>query len=98
MTTLGSRLKKIRNELHLSQEVFGEKIGLSRAGIAAVESDNNKFSQDTLCKLLLTFDININYLLAGKCEPFNAPEYEDVKSEVLEEVDRILIKYGIKKQ
>ena len=47
MTTLGSRLKKIRNELHLSQEVFGEKIGLSRAGIAAVESDNNKFSQVT---------------------------------------------------
>ena len=39
MPTSGNRLKKIRKELHLSQEEFGDKIGLSRAGIAAVEAD-----------------------------------------------------------
>ena len=61
MTTQGNRLKKIRKELRLSQEEFAKQIGLSRAAIAAVEADNNNFSQDVLCKLILTFDININY-------------------------------------
>lgn len=97
MSEVGNRLKEIRNELRLSQEAFGEKIGLTRAGIAAVESGNNKFSQDTLCKLLLTYNININYLLEGIGDMFVAPEYEDIKSEVLDKVDEILIKYGIKK-
>ena len=60
METTGQRLKKIRTKLHLSQEDFGHKLNLSRAGIAAVEADNNKFSQDVLCKLLLTFNVNIN--------------------------------------
>ena len=97
MTTQGTRLKKIRTELKLSQEELGKQIGLTRASIAAVEADNNKFSQDVLCKLILTFDINVNYLLVGKGEMFNAPEYEDVKDEILEQVNNILIKYGIKK-
>lgn len=96
MPTIGSRLKEIRNELRLSQEAFGDKLGVTRAAIAAVEADNNKFSQDTLCKLLLTFNVNINYLLAGIGQPFNAAEFEDVKSEILNEVNSILAKYGIK--
>ena len=49
MTSQGNRLKKIRNSLKLSQEEFGKQIGLTRAAIAAVEADNNKFSQDVLC-------------------------------------------------
>jgi len=61
METQGSRLKKIRKELKLSQEEFGKQIGLTRAAIAAVEADNNKFSNDVLCKLILTFDVNVNY-------------------------------------
>lgn len=99
MTSQGSRLKKIRNELKLSQEEFGKSLGLTRAAIAAVEADNNKFSQDILCKLLLTFDVNINYLLGGKGQMFNskigAAQYEDVKASVLEEVRMMLRDEGI---
>ena len=95
MPTLGSRLKKIRSELHLSQEAFGQKIGLSRAGIASVEADNNNCSQETLLKLLLMFNININYLLSGQGVPFNKPECPEIKEKILSEIDSILTKYGI---
>lgn len=95
METQGSRLKKIRTELSLSQEQFGKQIGLTRAAIAAVEADNNKFSNDVLCKLVLTFDININYLLVGRGNIFNAPEFEQVKNELACEVRKILREEGL---
>lgn len=50
--TVGKRLKKLRTDLSLSQEAFGEKIGLTRASIAKVESDKNNLSQDALCRLI----------------------------------------------
>ena len=95
METQGSRLKKIRKELKLSQEEFGKKIGLTRAAIAAVEADNNKFSNDVLCKLILTFDVNVNYLLVGKGNIFNAPEFEQVKDELAQQVRKILREEGL---
>ncbi len=95
METTGQRLKKIRTKLHLSQEDFGHKLNLSRAGIAAVEADNNKFSQDVLCKLLLTFNVNINYLLGGKGSMFLTPKFEDVEDEFTQKVEAILKKNGI---
>lgn len=66
MTTQGVRTKKIRQALGLSQEGFGDKIGLSRAGIAAVEGDKNKFSQDTLYNLAVLLNVNLNFLVSGK--------------------------------
>jgi len=95
METQGSRLKKIRKELKLSQEEFGKQIGLTRAAIAAVEADNNKFSNDVLCKLILTFDVNVNYLLVGKGNIFNAPEFEQVKDELAQQVRKILREEGL---
>ena len=95
METQGSRLKKIRKELKLSQEEFGKQIGLTRAAIAAVEADNNKFSNDVLCKLILTFDVNVNYLLVGKGNVFNAPEFEQVKDELAQQVRKILREEGL---
>ena len=95
MTSQGNRLKKIRNSLKLSQEEFGKQIGLTRAAIASVEADKNKFSQDVLCKLILTFDVNINYLLVGKGNMFNAPEFEQVKDELALEVRKILREEGL---
>ena len=72
MPTSGNRLKKIRKELRLSQEEFGDRIGLSRAGIAAVEADKNNFSQDVLYKMISVFNVNLNYLIAGIGDMFNS--------------------------
>lgn len=70
MATQGTRLKKIRQNLNLSQEAFAESLALSRAGIAAVEADKNKFSQDVLYKLANNFNVNLNYLVSGTGQMF----------------------------
>lgn len=71
MLKQGARLKKIRQALNLSQEALAESLNLSRAGIAAVEADKNKFSQDVLYKLVENFDINLNFLVYGIGNMFN---------------------------
>lgn len=71
MKNSGSRSRQIRCALNLSQEAYGDKIGLSRAAVAAVEANKNKFSQDTLYKLSEEFNINLNFLVNGVGEMFN---------------------------
>ena len=96
--TVGQRLKEIRTKLSLSQEALGQKIDLSRAAIAAVETDKNNLSQEVLCKLILTLDVSVNYLLAGIGEPFlknPADQFEDVKADILAEVEEMLRKRGL---
>lgn len=100
MSTVGNRVRKIRKELSLSQDDFGQKIGLSRAGIAAVEADKNKFSQDVLYKIMTTFDINLNYLIGDMGEMFNCSNLDsstnnDIKEEILQEVHKILKEKGL---
>ena len=83
MSTMGERIRLIREELRLKQEEFANHFGVSRAFISAIEKDKNKFSVDNLCKLLVDFDVNINYVLAGKGNMFNnmkeQPKEEEMK-------------------
>jgi transcriptional regulator with XRE-family HTH domain len=95
MENQGERLKKIRKELKLSQEEFGKQLGLTRAAIAAVEANNNKFSNEVLCKLAMNFDVNLNYLLVGKGNIFNAAEFEQAQVELAQEVRKILRAEGL---
>ena len=99
MEKQGFRLKEIRVKLGLSQEEFGRRLGLSRAAIAAVEGGKNKFSQDVLCKLILTFNVNLNFLIAGIGDMFisekSALKYEDAKADILKEVEKMLKERGL---
>lgn len=76
MTTMGVRLKKIREALHLKQSELGAVFDCSYAFISAVENDKSKLSVENLIKLLVKYDVNINYVLAGKGEMFNQEEFK----------------------
>lgn len=97
MLTTGQRIKIVRQELKMSQEQFGQIFNAGKSYISAVENDKSKLSVEHLVKLLVNYNVNINYILGEVGGVFNASEFEDVKNEVLEEVNKILSKYGIKK-
>ena len=98
METQGQRIKKIRQELKLSQDDFGKIFGISKQFVYLLEQDKTFLNNDKLVKLLLDYNVNMNYLLAGIGNMFIADEDKDNFKEVLDEVNQILIKYGIKKQ
>lgn len=96
METIGDRFKQIRKELGMSQEELGKCLGLSKAAVSAVEKNRSFVSAKVLSKLFFDFNVNLNYFICGKGSFFNPAEFEDVKSDILKEVDEILVKYGVK--
>lgn len=96
MENFGERFKQIRTEFGMSQEEFGENLGLSKAGISAVEKNRTFVSIKVLSKLFFDYNVNLNFLICGQGKVFNPAEFENVKTEILNEVNEILIKYGVK--
>ena len=72
-------------------------LGVSKQAVANIESEHNKPSIEFISKLIENLGVNSNWYITGNGDMFNALEFEDVRDEVLEKVDEILIKYGIKK-
>lgn len=70
METQGERIKKIRLQLNMQQDKFGEGIGVTKQCISNIERDIGFLSGDKLTSLLLNYNVNINYLLAGIGEMF----------------------------
>lgn len=82
METQGERIKKIRLELNMQQDKFGEGIGVTKQFISNLERNIGFLSNDKLTSLLLNYNVNINYLLAGIGEMFlNSYQLDEVKLE-----------------
>lgn len=62
------RLKKIRNDMDLTQEEFAEKLGLSVNSIKKMEKGEYNISINNLRKLHQEYKISTDYLLYGKQE------------------------------
>lgn len=95
MTTQGTRLKKIRTELNLSQEDFAKFFQTSVAYISQIEKDKSGLSVNNIIKLAHEYKVNLNYLLCGIGSPFLPPKYNNIKEEILSEIEKILNDKGL---
>lgn len=66
------RFKMIRNALKLSQDEFGEKLGLTRGAIANVELGRTEAKPLFISLVCSTFNVNETWLRTGEGEMFNA--------------------------
>jgi len=73
------RLKKIRKELNLTQEVFGKSIGLNRDKIMSLESEKVTLSELHAIAIEYIYNINRNWLLNG-IDPVCKNTHSDVRS------------------
>lgn len=78
MNTMGNRVKLIRKSMGLNQEEFSKIFNCSNAFISAVEKDKSKLSVENLIKLLVEYNVNINYLLADIGEMFIGQDKADL--------------------
>ena len=82
METQGERIKNIRTELRLSQDKFGERLGITRQFVSNVEKGTAVFSNEKLTSLILNYNVNINYVLTGKGDAFiDSDKHEDFELE-----------------
>lgn len=93
---MNDRIKLLRNTLGLSQEAFGEKIGVTKASVSRLEKGERNPSEQTIKSICREFNVNYAWLLEGKGEMFSAlPEtlLDEVAEEYeLDELDKLLVK------
>lgn len=63
---LGERIRKRRREVHLSQEAFAEKVGISINTVSRVEGGQTAMSIEIFKKMVEILEVDADDLL-GKC-------------------------------
>lgn len=71
------RIKLLRKKLGLTQEKFGEKIGLKKNSISQIENGVNSLTEQLLLSICREFNVNEEWLRNGDGEMFNPIPKED---------------------
>ena len=63
---MNTRIKKIRNHNRISQEEFGNKIGITKSSVSLLESGKNSPSEQTIRLICTEFGVNEIWLRTGE--------------------------------
>lgn len=74
---IGTRVKKVRLRKGISQEQFGEMIGIKKAAVSKIENGENSLSKGNLLAICRQFNVNKEWLINGNGEMFTLKSKED---------------------
>lgn len=72
-----NRIKLLRKELNLTQEKFGEKLGMKKNSISQIENGVNALTEQLLVSICREFNVNESWLRTGEGEMFSEVPAED---------------------
>lgn len=98
MQEIGNRIKKIRRLLNKSQEELALDLGLTKQAISNIENSKSLPSISILSKLLVNFNVNLNYLIGGidGCFVADDKNFSELKKSLMKEVEEFLDSKGIR--
>lgn len=64
------RIKTLRKELHLTQQEFADKLGISRNNIASYETGKSNLGDSVISLICREFDVNDIWLRTGEGDIF----------------------------
>ena len=98
MDNIGQRFKNVRKVLNMSQEEFANSLGITKQAISNFEHSKSLPSTAILNKLLINFNVNLNYLISEVGNMFNNQDkiYKSLKSQLMNEMEAMLEARGIK--
>ena len=67
---MNERLKQLRTVLGLSQEAFGETVGVTKAAISRIESGINSLSDRMILSIVTQHNVNERWLRTGEGDMF----------------------------
>ena len=82
---IGDRIKILRKSLHLTQQKFGERIGLKQNSVALIEA-GRETSDQTIFAICREFRVSEDWLRTGEGEMF-VPTPSTVVDQLCEEYD-----------
>lgn len=86
--TIGQRINVVRKKLNLTLEKFGEKIGISKVSVRAIEKGINNPSEQTIKLICSVYNVDYAWLTHGVGEDIfiSIPESK---------IDQIMEDYGL---
>lgn len=69
-----NRVKELRKMLNLSQESFGQNLGIQKASISRIEKGVNGLTTQLAKLISKTYNVNYLWLTEGKGEMFETPD------------------------
>ena len=69
---MNERIKTLRKELKMSQDVFAEKLGLTKNSISLVENGNRNLSEQSIKVLCSILNVNEEWLRTGNGKMFKS--------------------------
>lgn len=79
--TQGERIREIRKELNLTLEKFGERLGVGRGAISAIELGNRNLTDQMAKAICREYNVSYDFLINGDGEMF-----DDLPQTVLDEL------------
>lgn len=67
---MNERVFELRKELNLTQENFGNKLGVTKTAISKIEKGENNLSDQMIISICREFDVNEEWLRSGEGEMF----------------------------
>ena len=71
---MNERIKKLRKQLHLTQDEFGNKLGVANSSISNIEKNRYGITDQMIKLMVKEFGVNENWLRTGEGEMF--PEFD----------------------
>lgn len=98
--TPNERLRKLRNELHLSQDGMGKRLGVTRGALCKIELGDRNLTEQMILAICREFRVNYYWLTKGDLPMFTDTP-ENVVDEIaegysLDEVDKKIIENYLK--
>ena len=79
--TQGERIKEVRKTLGLTLDKFGEKLGVKKAALSAIENGKRNLTVQMTISICREYKVNYDYLTYGDGEMF-----EDLPETILDEL------------
>ena len=85
MSTVNERIAILRKEMNLTQDEFGEQIGIKKSAVSKLENGTNNLTDGTFKLIVRTFRVNPSWLELG-----DGPMFDDALTD--ERVERTFSK------
>lgn len=68
---MNERLKEVRLALHISQDAFGQRIGMTGGGVSHLENGKRNFTEQVIKLICKEFDVDYIWFTTGNGEMFS---------------------------
>lgn len=80
--TQGERVKELRSSLNLTLEKFGERLGVGKGAISAIETGKRNLTKQMCLAISRVYKVDYLWLSTGEGEPFPKSDDEDIMTQL----------------